>query len=930
MDSFFACLRYVLPNSYCLNVTLRCFCRFRIEGAGMEQFRHIGEVLGSLKALMVLRDEIQINQRQCCLILEIFSLAMDTIAEEIRQNLKLEERNSKWKPLEFPLSELCRVFKEGEHYIKQCLDSKGWLGKAVTLSHHRDCVEFHIHNLLCYFPAVIEAIEIAGEVSGLHPEEKAKKKVILDRKYDVEWNDPELFQWRFGKQYLVPRGICKKLENAWREDRWRLIEAIKDKTPKEGGSGAFRKSDRGLADMLLKKLLNGSEISPIAVLVGSKDYQVRRRLARLRDFKEIQWLGQSFALRNFQGEREAHQAEVSSLLSLSHPNIVQYLCGFYDEEKQEFSLVMELMKKDLWTYMRENCGPRRQILFSVPVVVDLMLQMARGMEYLHSQNISHGQLNPYNIHLKPRNSQEGYFQAKVAGFALSSVNNGSADTSAIHDFSPFTWYAPEVLTRLEQTQNHRSSSTEKADAYSFGMICFELLTGKVPFEENHFQGDRMIQNIEVGERPLFPYHSPKYLVSLIKKCWQTDPSQRPSFSSICRILRYTKKFLAMNSESQVNNPELNVLEVPPVDCCEIETMFLKSSSSERSSCVSAVSQIPYEMFAYKVVEKEKMNPKNSGTKDECSEPHRKEGYRSESDEPSKLCDDDNSSIVEDPLPRTAYPASVCGDARTVSFQVPYKKTVRIKKQTHLKAKKDQGTPKLRPTKSLPSLSNRVSRTRKVNTPSPAPRSLSPSRRRLTLGSESDRSSKGNRSPSPAQSRLSPSRRRLTLGSESDRSSKVNRSPSPAPSRLSPSKRRLTLGSESDRSSKGNRSPSPPLPIPSRKKHEGNLSDPKASLRSKKVDQSALTRYGRMTDSSKMKLNKSLSPGRMRRANTETNLKGLTPPRPSSNPGTSTRTRKSDNVSVSDNGSGISTGRFSPLALNPPSPFEKKRNKRSSF
>jgi len=644
----------------------------------MEQFRHIGEVVGSLKALMVLRDEIQINQRQCCLILEIFSLAMDTIAEEIRQNLKLEERNSKWKPLEFPLRELCRVFKEGGHYIRQCLDSKDWLGKAITLSHHRDCVEFHIHNLLCYFPAVIEAIEIAGEVSGLHPEEKAKKKVILDRKYDVEWNDPELFQWRFGKQYLVPRGICKRLENAWREDRWRLIEAIKDK--EGGGSAAFRKSEHGVADMLLKKLLNGSEIAPIAVLVGSKDYQVRRRLGQRREFKEIQWLGQSFAMRNFHGEREAHQAEVSSLLSLSHPNILQYLCGFYDEEKQEFCFVMELMNKDLWTYMRENCGPRRQILFSVPVVVDLMLQIARGMEYLHAQGIYHGQLNPYNIYLKSRNSQEGYFQAKVAGFALPSVKNGGADAS---DFNPLTWYAPEIVSRLEQTQNDRASSSEKADAYSFGMICFELLTGKVPFEDSHLRGDRMMQNIKVGERPLFPYRSPKYLVSLIKKCWQTDPSQRPSFSSICRILRYIKKFLAMNSESQVINPELNDLEVPPVDCCEIETTFLKSSSTESSSCVSAVSQIPYEMFAYKVVEKEKMNPK-----DECCEHHRKDGCRSESDEPSAVCDDDNASIVEDPLPQT--PRSVCDDARSVSSQVPFKKTVRIKKQTHVKTKNDQG------------------------------------------------------------------------------------------------------------------------------------------------------------------------------------------------------------------------------------------------
>ncbi|XP_014519493.2 probable serine/threonine-protein kinase DDB_G0277165 [Vigna radiata var. radiata] len=832
----------------------------------MEQFRHIGEVVGSLKALMVLRDEIQINQRQCCLILDIFSLAMDTIAEEMRQNLKLEERNGKWKALESPLTELCRVFKEGEHYIKQCLDSKHWLGKAITLSHHRDCVEFHIHNLLCYFPAVIEAIEIAGEITGLDPEEKAKKKVILGRKYDVEWKDPELFQWRFGKQYLVPRGICKNLENAWREDRWRLIEAIKDKTAKEGGSAVFRESEHGLAVMLLKKLLNGSEIGPIALLVGSKDFQVRRRLGHRKDLKEIQWLGQSFAMRNFQGDREAHQTEVSSILSLSHPNILQYLCGFYDEEKKEFSLVMELMNKDLWTYMKENCGPRRQILFSIPVVVDLMLQMARGMEYLHSQNICHGHLNPCNIYLKKMNSQEDYFQAKVAGFALSSVNNASTNDTAIQDFNPLTWYAPEVLSRLEQ-KNGGASSSKEADAYSFGMICFQLLTGKVPFEDNHLQGDRIRQNIKVGERPLFPYRSPKYLVNLIKKCWQTDPAQRPSFSSICRILRYTKKFLAMNSESQLINPELNFLEVPPVDFFEIETTFLKSSSTERSSCVSAVSQIPYEMFAYKVEEKAKMNPNNSTTKDECCEHHQKDGCRSESDDPSAECDSDNASIVTDSLPQTTHPTSICSDAQFVSSEVPYKKTVRIKNQTHVKAKNEQEKQIMRATKSFrPSLSNRVSRTRKVNTSSFPPSNLSPSR--SLLGSQSDGNSKGNRSASP-----------------------------PA---------------------------SPSLPIPSRKKHDGNLSDTKTSVRLKKMDQSTLPRYGSMTDSSRMKKsqmtsNQSLSVGRMRRANTETDLKGLTRTNLLSTPRLSTRSRKGGNVSVSDSGSRMTTGGFSPWALSPQSP-----------
>ncbi|KAK7406068.1 hypothetical protein VNO78_07684 [Psophocarpus tetragonolobus] len=811
-------------------------------GAGMEQFRHIGEVVGSLKALMVLQDEIEINQRQCRLIVDMFSLAMETIAEEIRQNLKLEERNTKWKPLEHPLRELCRVLKEGELYIRKCLDSKEWLGKAMSLSNNRDCVEFHIHNLLCYFPAVMEAIESAGEVSGLDPDEKEKKKTMLARKYDVEWNDPKLFQWRFGKQYLVPGEICKQLENAWREDRWRVMEAIKEKSQKK----IVSKSQHHLADLLLKKMLNGSEIGPITLLIGSKDYQVRRRLGRGREFKEIQWLGQSFALRQLQGERQMHEANVFSLLLLSHPNILQLLCAFYDEEKQEFSLVMELMTKNLWTYMKENCGPRRQILFSVPVVVDLMLQIARGMEYLHSKNIYHGHLNPGNILLKARNSQEGYFQAKISGFGLAclnDINNGGGN----EEHNPLTWYAPEVLTQLERSGNASSCGSEKGDAYSFGMICFELLTGKVPFEDNHLQGDRTKENIKAGERPLFPYSTPKYLVTLIKKCWQTEAAQRPSFSSICRILRYTKKFLAMNTELEPN--------APPVDFCDLETTFLKCLSTDGAS---SVSQIPYQMFAYKVTEKEKMN--QNSAKDKFCEP-----CTCRIDQ-SSASEDDNASVVEDPLPLLIDPPSLSADTQSLYSQVPplFRKTARINEQTQVKTKKDQGTSKFQVITSLPSsLSNRVLRTTK---PSLAPSSLSPGRNRPPLVSESD-----------------------------------------------------------SRNSKWNQSPSVPIPSSSvrRKKYEGFLSDSKATLMLKKKVQSSLT-LTNVTCSSKMKksqlTNPCPSPGGLRRANTDTNLKGLTKSCTSKRPGT-------NGLTTDNNGLKMTKGRF---LSDTESSFVKKRASLSPF
>ncbi|GFY92334.1 protein kinase superfamily protein [Actinidia rufa] len=364
----------------------------------MEQFRQIGEVVGSLKALMVFRDEIQINQRQCVLLLDMFSFAYESIAEEMRQNLRFEEKQTKWRILEQPLKEA---------------------------SQDTDCVEFHIHNLLSCIPIVVEAIESAGEISGWDHDEIQKKRIICSMKYQRDCKDPKLFQWRFGKQH-----------------------------------------ERQLADLLCKNL-NESEplnarLLPFSILVGTKDYQVRRRLGSGSQYKEIQWLGESFCLRHFFGDIESIVPEIAKEISLSHPNIMQIHCGFTDEEKKECLLVMELMNRDLSSYIKEICGPRKRIPipFSLPVAVDLMLQIARGMEYLHSKQIYHRDLNPSNILVKARNaSTEGYLHVKVSGFGLSSSINLTQKASLNQNGTlPFIWHAPEILAEQEQLGSIGNSS----------------------------------------------------------------------------------------------------------------------------------------------------------------------------------------------------------------------------------------------------------------------------------------------------------------------------------------------------------------------------------------------------------------------------------------------------------------------------------------
>ncbi|KAL3635659.1 hypothetical protein CASFOL_020206 [Castilleja foliolosa] len=564
----------------------------------MDQFRQVGEVLGGLKALMVFKHEISINQRQCQLLYDMLALAFDTISDEIKQNLKLDDRNTKWKALEHPMKELHKIFKDADIYIRHCMDTtKDWWGRAISLHMNRDCVELHVHNLLCCFSVVIEAIETAAEISGLDQDDMQRRRIAIRQKYDPECDDPKLFLWKFGRQYLVPREICGRLETAWREDRWLLLEkaGVKKKT------AASR-----LLTSILNNDTNNNIFFPSNVLVGASDYYVRRRLGSGYPsggghLKEIHWLGENFALRTFYGDISPLKSDISLVLSLSHPNVLQYLCAFYDEDRKEGFLVMELMSKDLGSYIKEHSVQRNRLPFTIPIAVDIMLQIARGMEYLHSKKIYLGDLNPSNILLKTKNASIGGFQVKVSGFGMTSVERspppkGAKPTAAPADLN--IWLAPEVLAELDHPKSKPAAYyTEKADVYSFAMLCFELLTGKIPFDDSHLQGEKMVRNIRAGERPLFSYPSPKYLQNLTRKCWQTNPDQRPAFSSICRILRYIKKNLAIN-------PNHGDPESPPplVDYFDMEAAYLKKFPKENG----IVSQIPFQMFTYTIFEKEKV------------------------------------------------------------------------------------------------------------------------------------------------------------------------------------------------------------------------------------------------------------------------------------------------------------------------------------
>jgi serine/threonine protein kinase len=588
----------------------------------MEQLRQVGEALGGVAALMAFHHELRVNPRQCRLLADACALAFDAVAAEVRAHLRFDDRLAgRWRPLESPLRELHRAVRDAEYYIRQCLgDTHGsansWWARAVVATHGVECVELHMHNLLWCVAVVLESVEsVAEAAASCDPDELARSRTLFARDYDKELIDPALFRRsKVGMAYLATQDLAARLDTAWKEDRWILSQMLEEM--KQGSSKPLSRHEHRLADLLAAPR---GKLNPASALLSGGDFHIRRRLGG--SLKEAQWMGEAIAVKHYIGvdsDDATVGAEIALLTSVAHPNVAHCRYCFHDEEKREAFLVMDqLMSKDLGCYVKEVTGggkrtPRAPL--PLVVVVDTMLQIARGMEHLHSRMLYHGDLNPSNVLVKQRHgAADGYVHVKVAGFGGHSAatantpgrkasnaaagSNTSANASGDGSVNPCIWYAPEVLENDEASARR----TEKADVYSFGMVCFELLTGKIPFEDNHLQGDNTSKNIRAGERPLFPFQAPRYLTGLTRRCWHADPVQRPPFSCICRVLRYVKRFLVLNPE-QPDAPA----PMPAVDYLDIEAMLQRKIPAWQGSSVAPrVSDVPFEMYAYRVMEKEK-------------------------------------------------------------------------------------------------------------------------------------------------------------------------------------------------------------------------------------------------------------------------------------------------------------------------------------
>jgi serine/threonine protein kinase len=110
---------------------------------------------------------------------------------------------------------------------------------------------------------------------------------------------------------------------------------------------------------------------------------------------------------------------------------------------------------------------------------------------------------------------------QIGDLGLSQPANNTLKNNEIYGVIPYV--APEIFKG--------AAFSKESDIYSLGMIMWELTTGRKPFD-NAEHDINLIYEIIDGKRPKITNDTPEWFANLMKKCWDSNPSKRPTIDEI--------------------------------------------------------------------------------------------------------------------------------------------------------------------------------------------------------------------------------------------------------------------------------------------------------------------------------------------------------------------------------------------------------------
>ncbi|MDO8670398.1 MAG: Stk1 family PASTA domain-containing Ser/Thr kinase [Dehalococcoidia bacterium] len=258
--------------------------------------------------------------------------------------------------------------------------------------------------------------------------------------------------------------------------------------------------------------------------------------------------------------------EARSAGSLSHANIV----NVFDvgDEAGRYFIVMEFVEGTSLKDMIQKEAP-----FPVGRVVSIASQICAGLQAAHVKNIVHRDVKPQNVLVTP----EG--QVKIADFGIARALGDASFSETGQIFGSIHYLSPE--------QAQGKPATPASDIYALGVVCYEMLTGRLPFSGETVVG---VALRHIQEAPLSPHQLnpaiPPTLEAIVLKALAKDPAARyGSAKEMGQALReYTE--LGGQATGVINTVQSKAKPVVGADTAALAPAVADDSGqiSRRSGC----------------------------------------------------------------------------------------------------------------------------------------------------------------------------------------------------------------------------------------------------------------------------------------------------------------------------------------------------------
>ena len=212
--------------------------------------------------------------------------------------------------------------------------------------------------------------------------------------------------------------------------------------------------------------------------------------------------------------------EFRAISLLNHPNIVQVYDVSFTNRIQ--CIVMEYIDG---ISLKEYIEQEKVIRWKE--AVHFTIQILRGLQHAHDRGIVHRDIKPQNIMLL----EDGTI--KITDFGIARFSRSSTNTITTKAIGSVHYISPE--------QASGGNTDARADLYSIGVLLFEMLTGKLPFEAD---SPVSVAILQIQSAPMLPTSInpsiPKGLEEIIMKAMQKDVSKR--YQSAAEMLRDIDSF----------------------------------------------------------------------------------------------------------------------------------------------------------------------------------------------------------------------------------------------------------------------------------------------------------------------------------------------------------------------------------------------------